>query len=189
MRRTATASALAVVFTGVALAAPTVSPLTVKISSSALGTPVVVSPKGLTLYHYARDTKGTIRCGAACAFVFPPLVVPEGVKPVAGPGVSAAKLGTVKRPDGRVQVTYNGLTLYVDYYDKPGEALGQGQQGVWFAVTPAGRVTKVRSATQAPTPSPNAPAASASSNGGATAPLAPDVNCPPGGASGSVCGG
>src|ERR1041385_1014793 len=142
-RRTAIASALAIVFAGAALAAPTVTPVTVNISSSALGTPVVVSPKGLTLYHYARDTKRTIRCGAACAFVFPPLVVPKGAKPVAGPGVSAAKLGTIKRPDGRLQVTYNGLTLYVDYYDKPGEALGQGQDGVWFAVTPAGRVTKI----------------------------------------------
>jgi hypothetical protein len=101
--------------------------------------------------------------------------------------VSAAKLGTIKRPDGRLQVTYNGLTLYVDYYDKPGEALGQGQEGVWFAVTPAGKVTKLRSGT--PSPSPNPPAAIANSNGGVAAPLSPDPNCPPGGGSGSVCAG
>jgi predicted lipoprotein with Yx(FWY)xxD motif len=178
-------------FAGAAFAAPTVTPVTLKISSSALGTPVVVSPKGLTLYHYARDTKGTIRCSAACAFVFPPLVVPKGAKPIAGPGVSAAKLGTIKRPDGRFQVTYNGLTLYVDYYDKPGEALGQGQEGVWFAVTPTGRVTKVRPGTPASpaAPSPNAPASGANPNGAPAAPLAPDPDCPPGGGSGSVCGG
>jgi predicted lipoprotein with Yx(FWY)xxD motif len=151
--------------------------VTVKTSSSALGTPIIVSAKGLTLYHFAGDAKGTIRCGVYCTFVFPPLVVPTGEKPVAGPGVSAVKLGTIRRPDGRLQVTYNGLTLYVDWYDKPGEAKGQGQQGWWFAVTPAGTVTRVRPSTPAPAaapvPSPSPPAAVANTNGGGAAPAAP----------------
>jgi hypothetical protein len=85
--------------------------------------------------------------------LFPPLVVAAGAKPIAGPGLAADKLGTIKRPDGRLQVTYNGLTLYRDYYDRSGgQANGQGQQAVWYAVTQAGTVTKARPiATPAPT--------------------------------------
>jgi predicted lipoprotein with Yx(FWY)xxD motif len=167
-------------FAGAALAAPAATPVTVNTSSSALGTTVVVSGKGLTLYHYTGDTIGRIRCGAACAFVFPPLVVPAGSKPVAGPGVSAAKLGTIRRPDGRLQVTYNGLTLYVDYYDKPGQAKGQGEQGVWFAVTPSGAVTKLRASTPetkaASPPSASPPAAAANPAGNGTpGPITPEM--------------
>ena len=42
------------------------------------------------------------------AKVWPPLLVKAGAKPTVGPGLSAAKLGTIKRPDGGTQVTYNG---------------------------------------------------------------------------------
>jgi predicted lipoprotein with Yx(FWY)xxD motif len=51
-------------------------------------------------------------CTAACLKVWPALVLPAGVtKAKAGPGVKAAKLGTVKR-NGVVQVTYGGKPLY-----------------------------------------------------------------------------
>jgi predicted lipoprotein with Yx(FWY)xxD motif len=143
-QRIAPVAVLAAVCAGVALAEPWTGPPTVNVSSSALGTNILVGSKGLTLYHYVPETKGTIKCTGACTLLWPPLVVPAGVKPVAGPGLTAAKLGTIKRPDGRMQVTYNGLTLYRDYYDKPGDLNGQGQTGSWFAVTPAGQVTKAR---------------------------------------------
>ena len=48
--------------------------------------------------------------------MFPPLTV-TGAKPAAGPGLDASKLGTHKRPDGLVQVTYNGFALYRYEYD------------------------------------------------------------------------
>jgi predicted lipoprotein with Yx(FWY)xxD motif len=152
--RTATVSILATVFSGIALAAPSPSTLTVTTSTRALGMPILVNPKGRTLYHYLREAKGTLKCTGTCTALFPPLIVAAGTKPVAGPGLTAAKLGTIMRPDGRLQVTYNGLALYLDYYDKPGDANGQGQQAVWFAVTPAGQVTKTR---------PSGPAASETS--------------------------
>ena len=50
-------------------------------------------------------------------------------------------IGTVKRPDGSTQVTYNGHPLY--YYapdSSAGQARGQGIDGVWFAQTPNGAV-------------------------------------------------
>jgi predicted lipoprotein with Yx(FWY)xxD motif len=186
--RTAAVSTIAAVFAGVALAAP--APVLVETSTNALGTPTLVSPKGLTLYHYLREGRGTIKCTGACAVLFPPLLVGAGAKPVAGPGLSAAKLSTIKRPDGRLQVTYDGLPLYFDIYDKPAVANGQGQQGVWFAVTPAGTVTKARptaptrAAPSASQPASNANVAAAGTPGvarGATATNQPppreDLGC------------
>ena len=171
-RRIASVAALSAVCAGAALAAPSSAVPTVKVSSSALGTDVLVSSKGLTLYHYVPDRKGTVKCTGSCAVLFPPLVVATGTKPVAGPGLAAAKLGTIKRPDGRLQVTYNGLTLYRDYYDtSAGAANGQGQGGTWYAVTAAGAVTKVR-------PTPAAPAASATSQPTVPAPAPGASNFP-----------
>jgi predicted lipoprotein with Yx(FWY)xxD motif len=129
---------------GVALAAPAASTVTVKVSTNgALGAKILVSSTGLTLYHYVPEKKGKIACTAACATDWPPLLVTGTAKPVAGTGVTAAKLGTIKRPDGKMQVTYNGLALY-RYSDdkKAGQVKGQGEAGIWFAVTPAGAITK-----------------------------------------------
>ena len=71
-----------------------------------LGT-ILVS--GKTLYTLK---PGSTACTAACLKIWPALVLPAGVtKAKAGSGVSAAKLGTVKR-NGVVQVTYGGKPLY-----------------------------------------------------------------------------
>src|SRR5262245_45639587 len=129
---------------GVTLAAPAATSVTVKVSTnSALGAKILVSSTGLTLYHYVPEKKGKIACSAACSADWPPLLVTGNAKPVAGAGVTAAKLGTIKRPDGKMQVTYNGLALY-RYSDdkKAGQVKGQGEAGIWYAVTPAGSVTK-----------------------------------------------
>ena len=83
---------------------------------------LLVSAAGMTLYHYTPDKHGTIKCTAACAKFWPPLLVKRGAQPKAGAGVSAAKLSTVKRPDGTTQVAYAGLTLYRYSGDKkPGD--------------------------------------------------------------------
>jgi hypothetical protein len=103
-------------------------------------------------------------------------VIAAGVKPVAGPGLDARKLGTIKRPDGRLQVTYNGLALYRDVYDKSGQANGQGQDSLWYAVTPAGAVTKARAvapasaAASTPAAAAQPPAAGGSGSGDAGSP-------------------
>jgi predicted lipoprotein with Yx(FWY)xxD motif len=49
------------------------------------------------------------------------------------------KLGTIKRPEGRIQVTYKGMPVYTYFGDRrKGEANGEGLRdvGVWHAVTP-----------------------------------------------------
>jgi len=104
---------------------------------------VVVSASGRTLYHYTDETKGKVACSGGCAKLWPPLVVKAGVKPVAGTGIVAAKLGVLKRPDGTFQVTYGGLGLYLYAGDKKaGDANGEALESSWYAISPAAKIVK-----------------------------------------------
>ncbi len=92
---------------------------------------------GLTLYHLTTENGGTIRCTGSCAETWPPVIV-TGSLPI-GSAVITGTFGTVERPGGTKQLTYDGMPLYTYTGDSgPGEANGQGIQGVWFAVTPSG---------------------------------------------------
>ncbi|HWB23275.1 MAG TPA: hypothetical protein VG652_10345 [Gaiellaceae bacterium] len=127
----------------IAVACGAPSPVLVKTEHvKALGT-ILVTKQGMTLYHMKSETNGRINCTGTCAKLWPPLTLGGGAKLLAGPGVSASKLGTLKRPDGKVQVTYNGLPLYRYSHDvKPGDTTSQGLNGFWYAVTSAGMITK-----------------------------------------------
>ena len=62
---------------------------------------------------------------------------------MAGPGITKSKLGTIKRPDGRIQVTYAGMTLYRYSADsKAGQTNGEGIQNIWYAISPTGTLVK-----------------------------------------------
>ena len=100
---------------------------------------VLVDGKGFTLYDLASESNGTITCTGSCASTWPPLLLPAGtMSATAGSGVSASKLGTIARPDGGTQVTYNGLPLYLFVSDQsPGQATGQGVEG-FHVVTASG---------------------------------------------------
>jgi predicted lipoprotein with Yx(FWY)xxD motif len=95
---------------------------------------VLTNTKGLTLYTLAGETNGKFICTGACLKSWPPLLVAAGTKPT-GP----VRLGTIKRPEGKTQVTYKGMPVYTFSGDsKKGEANGEGLRdvGVWHAVTP-----------------------------------------------------
>ena len=102
--------------------------------------PILVDAKGFTVYDFHKDKGTTSSCYGSCAGVWPP-VLSEGA-PTAGEGASASKLGTTKRKDGTVQVTYAGHPLYTYVADKkPGEANGNdfssfGAQ--WYALKGSG---------------------------------------------------
>jgi predicted lipoprotein with Yx(FWY)xxD motif len=119
---------------------------------------VVTTSSGLTLYHYTDEHRGVIDCKGACATLWPPLLVKGSAKPTAGAGLTAAKLGTIRRPDGRLQLTYNGLALYRYAPDrKAGDAKGQGVGHAWYAIAPTGRIvtrTTTPAAPPASTPPP-----------------------------------
>ena len=96
----------------------------VAIGKSPLGR-ILVDGKGITLYDFVKDTGTTSVCYGACASLWPPLLTSG--KPVAGPGVRASLLGTTRRKDGKLEVTYNGHPLYYFVSDrKPGQTTGQG---------------------------------------------------------------
>jgi hypothetical protein len=50
----------------------------------------------------------------------------------------AGKLGTITRPGGVVQATYNGYPLYTYAQDMaPGQTTGNGVTGAWHVITGA----------------------------------------------------
>jgi predicted lipoprotein with Yx(FWY)xxD motif len=101
---------------------------------------ILVDSQGRTLYLFQADHGTKSACTGPCATAWPPLRATS--KPVAGSGISAAKLTTVPRSDGNRQVVYNGHPLYRFATDqKPGEASGQAVNAFgasWFVVSPAG---------------------------------------------------
>ncbi|HEX7279493.1 MAG TPA: hypothetical protein VF255_07700 [Solirubrobacterales bacterium] len=102
--------------------------------------PILVDSAGRTLYDFHKDQGTTSSCYGACARAWPPLLT-EG-DPEAEGGAVTARLGTTKRKDATVQVTYAGHPLYTYAGDqKPGEANGNDidQFGAeWYALRPSG---------------------------------------------------
>jgi predicted lipoprotein with Yx(FWY)xxD motif len=103
---------------------------------SGLGT-VLVDSSGMTVYEFTEDSGTTSNCYGECEAAWPP--VTAAGKPTAGEGATTADLGTAKRKDGTVQVTYKGHPLYTFSGDQaPGEANGSELDGTWFALDEAG---------------------------------------------------
>lgn len=117
-----------------------VSAATVSAGNSALGH-IVVDGKGRTLYLFEKDRRGRSACSGTCATYWPPLLA-QG-KPKAGRGTKASLLGTIRRADGKRQVTYAGHPLYRYLPDtKPGQTLGQDSHlfgAGWYVLSPAGK--------------------------------------------------
>ena len=111
----------------------------VSAASTSLGM-ILVDGSGRTLYLFEKDQSDQSACAGACVAAWP--VDQTSATPKAGSGVTASLLGTIKRGDGSVQVTYNQHPLY--YYagdSQPGQHNGQGVEAfgaAWFVVGPAG---------------------------------------------------
>jgi predicted lipoprotein with Yx(FWY)xxD motif len=105
-------------------------------NASGVGT-VLVNADGMTLYHWKGETTSSLQCKGTCLSTWL-IATATGGAPTGGMHVTG-KLSTFSRSDGAgTQVTYNSLPLYTYTGDsKPGEANGQGLDGVWFAVTPS----------------------------------------------------
>ena len=100
----------------------------------------LVGGSGRTLYLFQADKNRTSACSGACAAAWPPYIVTG--TPQAGSGVNQALLGTIIRPDGTMQLTYDGHPLYYFVGDTgPGTDKGQGIDGFgakWWLVAPTG---------------------------------------------------
>jgi predicted lipoprotein with Yx(FWY)xxD motif len=105
---------------------------------SKLGTVLAAGPKHLTVYLFEADKGPHSRCSGACAAAWPPVI---GTPKAAGQ-VSAAKLGSITRPDGTKQVTYKGHPLYFFVKDKDdGDSYGEAIKAFgaeWYVLSPAG---------------------------------------------------
>jgi predicted lipoprotein with Yx(FWY)xxD motif len=121
-------------------AANTAGGAAVALRKTELG-PTLVDNQGRTLYLFEKDKSTASTCDGACATVWPPLLT--NGKPQAQAGIAASKLGTTKRGDGKVEVTYGGHPLYYYVSDtKPGELGGEGLDqfgATWDAVAPSGK--------------------------------------------------
>ncbi|HEY3647660.1 MAG TPA: hypothetical protein VGL33_06790 [Streptosporangiaceae bacterium] len=97
------------------------------------GVDVLANADGFTLYWFAPDTSTSSKCFGSCAIYWPPV----SGSPEAGSGVTG-KLGTIKRPGGGLQATYDGHPLYTYIGDRgPGQANGNDLDlngGFWYDI-------------------------------------------------------
>jgi predicted lipoprotein with Yx(FWY)xxD motif len=119
--------------------APSAAAAGVGVASHGVGT-MLVDAQGRTLYLFKADTSSTSTCDGECAQGWPPLTT-DGA-PKAASGAQAKLLGTSKRSDGTMQVTYAGHPLYHFSGDAAaGQLNGQAVNAfgaLWYAVGPDG---------------------------------------------------
>ncbi len=99
---------------------------------------VIADGKGEALYLFEKESGKKPQCYGSCAQVWPP-VLTKG-KPKAGRGLEAS-LGTTRRNNGKLQVTYAGQPLYYYVGDSPGSILCHDVEefgGLWLVVQPSG---------------------------------------------------
>jgi predicted lipoprotein with Yx(FWY)xxD motif len=141
---------LSVVLALAAASVPAVAPAssdtprsTLKAGPSSFGR-ILFDGRGFVLYAFTRDPRGKSVCTLACARAWPPYLVKT--RPKAGSGVKAQLLGTTKRADGRLQVTYAGRALYYYVGDRrAGQILCQNVTefgGVWRVIRPGGTLVR-----------------------------------------------
>jgi predicted lipoprotein with Yx(FWY)xxD motif len=96
---------------------------------------ILATPKKQALYYWNVEKRagGKIRCTGECARLWPPLVVKNRASvPRRIAGVSG-RFGVIKRPNGRLQVTHNGLPVYTYAHEGPTQVLCNNVDG-WFVV-------------------------------------------------------
>ena len=119
------------------------------------GKTVLVDADGKALYTSDQEGGGMVRCTGACLEFWEPLTI-QGQ---ASGSVKGGTLGVLTRPDGKMQVTFNGVPLYRFVEDQSGTVKGDGvddafagQQFMWHVISTGG--------------APQAPATTSGSSGG-----------------------
>jgi len=96
---------------------------------------ILATPKKQALYYWDREKRagGRIKCTGSCARLWPPLIVrSRAAVPAHVRGIRGA-LGTIRRPDRRLQVTFKGLAVYTYVHEGPEQVLCENVNG-WFVV-------------------------------------------------------
>ncbi len=98
---------------------------------------VLATRAGQALYWWNRERDGRVRCTGSCARAWPPLIVSKRAQvPATIKGVKG-RFGTLQRPDGRRQVTYQGLPIYSYAHEDPRLVLCNNVNG-WFVARARG---------------------------------------------------
>lgn len=138
----AVALALALAVVGGAATTSAAKRPTVRLEHTNLGM-ILVDSGGYTLYLFTRDRRNTDRCMkvSGCLGVWPALASTD--RPMAGSGVKASLLGTIKFHGKQRQVTYAGHPLYGysgDFGPRSTSYVGAYEYGgTWYAVNAAGK--------------------------------------------------
>jgi predicted lipoprotein with Yx(FWY)xxD motif len=93
---------------------------------------------GHTLYRFEGDKGSVSTCYGACAKAWPPALTEGKIRAV---DVPRKLVGTTKRNDGTIQLTYDGHPLYTHSGEGQGEGNGNGVKafgGEWHAMRPSG---------------------------------------------------
>lgn len=129
--------ALALVLAACAPALPSaprqIDPIVAPAERGALGT--VLTADGQTLYRFTRDRPGESRCVDRCAQDWPPVIVTRHPDTR---GDLPGRFGSSRRDDGRRQLTYDGVPLYLYIEDAPqsDDANGQDVDHEWYVIHP-----------------------------------------------------
>ena len=101
---------------------------------------VLFDANGQVVYVFEIDAPNKSNCTSEeCVKAWPPVLTQE--QPSAGEGVNAQLLGTIRRSDGMLQVTYNDRPLYFYEHEGPDEIRCHNVNlhgGLWWVVTPRG---------------------------------------------------
>jgi predicted lipoprotein with Yx(FWY)xxD motif len=117
----------------------------VQLRHTSLGN-VLVDASGFTLYRFTRDGRNQDMCVkiSQCPATWPALTTSS--KPLAGHGVKASLLSTIRLPSGAKQVTYAGHALYrYANSEERGETTYVSAMqfgGTWYAVNAGGGTVK-----------------------------------------------
>lgn len=116
---------------------------TLKVRTTRFGR-ILFAGNGRVVYGFTRDRRnGPSQCYGDCAAAWPVYYAGRTLK--AGVGVKQSLLGTVRRRDGRRQVTYNGWPLYYYAHERAGEVKCQNvvtHGGTWLVVRPSGALVR-----------------------------------------------
>ena len=101
---------------------------------------ILFDANGQVVYVFEIDGRNRSACTSTeCVKAWPPVLTRE--PPSAGAGADKNLLGTIRRGDGALQVTYNGRPLYFYEHESPGEIKCHNVDlhgGLWWVVTPRG---------------------------------------------------
>lgn len=123
-----------------------------KTASTPLGD-VVTDSRGVTLYLFTKDTKGTTKsaCTGQCITAWPPAVMGSSAPKLVG---VTGTVGSIAAPSGGKQVTLDGWPLYYYAQDTAsGDMLGQGIGNVWWVLAPSGSPIKGTGSSSSPSSS------------------------------------